>query len=141
MADVICGISVLQRTKHENVFRLWIRCCRCDGHSAQTCIFVSDHLLPKHEPIDGDQVWQFERDGCHLNCHPSVNWISWGFHNDYKWRTQFVEMREPEWPYDALHDQPREHRGSAIHYDLNNSNLTWEQRAKMFEELREVSIC
>jgi len=145
--DEIVGISVLQPAWIPGIYRLWFRGRKADGSIAQGSIFIKDAAavgLPTQmpdEPEGCNTIWNFNRSGERLDCFPSVNWISWGFHNGYNWSTEFVEMAvaERKWVPDAP-ETARQERGSAIHYDLNNINAADEQRRIWIAELRSEGI-
>jgi hypothetical protein len=103
MSDEIIGLAVLQPTWVKDIFRLWFRARKADGSSAQTCIFIRDEArndLPERFPgwddPNSNSIWKFHRNGTRLECHPSVNWISFGFHNTFNWSVEYVEMAEAE---------------------------------------------
>lgn len=84
-------------------------------------------------------IWKFTRNGGKLDCTPSVNWISWGFHNAGAWSTDFVEMTEAEKSESAAGPEPtRYERGSAVHYDLNRT--TGLDQSAMVTELRQQGV-
>lgn len=142
MSDQIVGISVLQPIWIDGVYRLWFKAVKSSGEDNQGWIFIKDAAsqgLPDRVPDYGDDscnaIWKFARFGKRLDCHPSVNWISWGFHNDYSWSTDYIELSASEKSMSkAGPEPPRIHRGSAIHFDLNHT--VGIDQAKLIEELK-----
>ena len=126
MSDVIIGISVLQPIWITGIYRLWFDGQKSDGTKSQGWIFIRDAKtqgLPDKVPDypDGcNTIWKFTRNGSRLDCTPSVNWISWGFHNAGNWSTEYVEMKFAERAESKAGPEPtRVERGSSIHFDLN----------------------
>jgi hypothetical protein len=128
MGDTIIGISVLQETWVPQIFKLWFRAQKSTGEKAQGWIFIRDaahnHLPEKFldYPEGTNYIWKFTKQGNELQCTPSVNWISWNFHNGGQWSTQFIEAATKSEPWEiekTKPEAPRYTRGSAIHYDLN----------------------
>ena len=146
--DTIIGLSVLQPTWIDGIYRLWFKAARHDGQFLQGWIFIKDGRaqgLPERMPDfpEGcNTIWKFTRldDGGNLACWPSVNWTSGNFHNAAQWQTTMVEMTLKERPWSASdlkqNDPPREHRGDQIHYELNFTGATAEQTAGYLAELR-----
>jgi hypothetical protein len=131
MPDLIIGISVLQPTWIDKVYRLWFQAQKADGAKNQGWIFAVDStsastLTKMPEYPDGcNSIWHFTRQGDTLNCSPSVNWISWGFHNAGSWTTRYVEMTIAEQSMSKAGDDTGEvptrlRIGHTVHYDLNN---------------------
>jgi hypothetical protein len=140
-ADLIVGISVLQRIWVPDVFRIWFTAQKADGHRAQGWVFIRDaHRGGPDEvvgyPANRNPVWNFKRHGYRIDCYPSVNWISFGFHNDRDWSVDYVEM----FAQDDDKELPREFRGSAIHYDLNLFHLNPTEQQSQIALLRERGI-
>jgi len=123
--DTIVGLSVLQPTWIDGIYRLWFTGLKGSGERSQGWIFIreaSRNDLPAKMPDypDGvNSIWKFTRGGTRLDCAPSVNWISWGFHNAGSWQTEYVEMNVAEKAEDRWQDIERKKHGSAIHHDLN----------------------
>jgi hypothetical protein len=122
MSDTIIGISVLQPIWIPGIYHLWFQARKADGTEAQGSIFIRDAAavgLPDKMPDwpeTSNTIWKFTRNGHRLDCFPSVNWISFEFHNGYNWFTDYVEMIFAEPKDDS--DVKREQRGHTIHYDL-----------------------
>lgn len=144
MSDTITGISVLQPIWVPGIYRLWFTAQKADGTKAQGNIYIKDvsskgliDKMPDHDE-GSNSIWKFTRCGSVLlSCFPSVNWISWGFHNGHDWTTNFVEVKTAERPYSKeCIGRDRNQRGSAIHYDLS----LVDDKAKMINELREQGI-
>lgn len=142
MSDEIVGISVLQKVWVPKMFRLWFVGRKDDGSRSQGWIFARDVADPgapdkfPDYPEGVNSVWNFQRSGDLLVCHPSVNWISWGFHNGYNWQTRYVEMAATEKPYDASMEPRRSERGSAVHYDINWLGLSEHDQAELIRGLK-----
>ncbi len=127
------------------IYRLWFKARKGSGATSQGHIFIRDKAstgLPDKMPgfSDGtNSIWQFTRNGCNLDCTPSVNWISWGFHNGGTWSTEFVEMTVVEKlpsAFDADDTPPsRWFVGHTVHYDLN-----LEGGRSLIPELRQQGI-
>ena len=127
--DTIIGISVLQPIWIPGIYRLWFRARKGSGETSQGNIFIRDKAatgLPDKIPgfSDGtNSIWKFTKHGNMLDCEPSVNWISWGFHNSGAWATEYVEMTRVEKlpaEFDAEDTPPsRWYAGHTVHYDLN----------------------
>lgn len=148
--DVIGGIAVMQRSRFDGVWRIWLRLYCSNGHNHQTGLCFSEG---RDEPPGlcekvGEPIWQFVRNQPRhgwLDCKPSVREMSTDakgnpveqFHNTGNWQVQYVEMRQPE---PESEDVERWARGHTVHYDLNNPSLSDAQRAELFEELRQSGI-
>ncbi len=146
MADEIIGISVLQATWIANVHRLWFLARRSDAKNLQGWIFIAEESASVPDkfpdrPEGCNYIWRFRRNGNLLDCWPSVNWISCGFHNAGRWETECVEMTFPDRPWDPnMPEQPREQRGSAIHYDLNWCETDPARRVQLIAEWRQQGV-
>jgi hypothetical protein len=143
MADEIIGIGILQPTWVGGVYRLWLDCRRSDGVIAQTWIFIKDKAavgvpdkFPEY-PDEVNSIWKFTRVGQRLNCEPSLNYISFNFHNAGQWSIPYFEMNVADRAESkAGPEPPRIERGSAIHYDINRCSPTPEDKAILISELR-----
>lgn len=142
MSDTIVGISVLQPVWIPGIYRLWFKGQKDSGSVSQGWIFIRDRAtvgLPSKMPDypEGcNEIWTFTRASHNvLDCAPSVNWISWEFHNAGSWTTAFVEMTHEERAFSKAGPEPTNtERGSWIHYNLN-----WtapEERDRLMNELR-----
>jgi hypothetical protein len=153
MSDEIIGISVLQPTWIEGIYRLWFDGRKGDGAIAQGNIFIKDRRhpgLPNKIPGWSEEVnsiWTFidrpvgQIGEGYLDCQPSVNWVSWGFHNEGRWTTYFVEMKircTEESSYSL--ETPRHHNGHSIHYDLNRVCQSDEARREIILDYRAQGI-
>lgn len=145
MPDTIVGLSVLQPIWIPGLFRLWCVGQKDSGARNQCHLFIKEKQsvglpdsVPNYPP-GCNAVWKFTRiQPAALECEPSVNWISWNFHNCALWRTEYVEMTTIE-PEDAWRqERTREDCGSAIHYDLNFIKDL--DRPKFLAELRQRGI-
>lgn len=99
MNDTIIGVAVLQPIWVPGIYRLWFTAQKSVGTVNQGNIFIRDGSLPGPDTVPNypnEHVWKFIRAGQKLNCSPSVNWISWGFHNAAAWSVDYVEMVETE---------------------------------------------
>jgi hypothetical protein len=140
---------VLQPTWVPGIYRLWFRAVKGDGTRNQGWIFIRDKsntglpaTMPDYPP-GCNQIWKFTRRGNRLDCAPSVNWVSWGFHNAGNWSTEYVEMPVAERSMSKAGDDegpepPRIHFGSAVHSDINNSDQESSQR--LIKELKQKGI-
>jgi hypothetical protein len=145
VSDEIVGLSVLQETWVSGVYWLWFTARKGTGETNQGWVFIRDEALPGPDrmpdyPPGHDEVWKFRRYGRRLECRPSVNWVSWGFHNAAAWSMEYVEMVPHAPPPDYDRETPRWWRASAVHYDLNLQCLTDAERALMVSDLRAAGI-
>lgn len=110
MQDLITGTSILAPlSDYPGIFRLWFVASRRDGQKNQGHVSMAPDGMPNvPKEINGYAVWRFRRASPDsLACHPSVNWISWEFHNAFDWSTSFLECLTDDAP------------ASEIHYALN----------------------
>jgi len=146
MSDQIIGVSVLQPTRVDWVYRLWFLARKGTGELAQGNIFMKDRRHPglpdkmPNWPAESNTIWTFVDRGPRigegwLDCQPSVNWISWGFHNDFHWSTAFVEMNHRSTETGGLAAS-----GARVHSDLNLPNQTDDYRHILIQELRAKGV-
>lgn len=152
MSDEIIGISVLQPTWIEGIYRLWFDARKSGGEIAQGNIFMRDRRradLPDKMPgwSEGtNTIWTFidrpirQIGEGWLDCQPSVNWISWGFHNGFNWSTYFVEMKIRCTEEGYNEPDKRHWNGHSVHYDLNRVCKTEAERGALILELRAQGI-
>ncbi len=148
--DQIIGVSVLQPTWIPGIYRLWFRAKKGTGETNQGWIFIHDRAtvgmpakMPDY-PEGTNSLWQFTKraDGL-LDCSPSVNWVSWSFHNGGQWVTNYVEMTvamrsQSKAGDDEGPEPPRYHFGSAVHSDINHE--VRESGQRLIEELKQQGI-
>jgi hypothetical protein len=120
--DSIIGIAVLQEIWIPGVYRIWLACQKKNGETQRTWVFIRDANLPGPDEVVGygdnrNAIWKFKRrDAYRLDCSPSLNWVSWGFHNQLNWAVEYVEMVQPA---SKETENPPEHQASRVHYDIN----------------------
>ena len=130
MSDEIIGIAVLAPTDVPlNGKVLHVVCLRADGVRG-TCDI---NVIEGHEntPPPGNRVWVYTKQGKSLRCHPSLNYISFKFHNSYNWQVAYVEM--------ALRDN-QNHWASRVLQEINLPDLTEAQRQERIAELRAEGV-
>lgn len=144
MPDQVTGISVLQPTWVPGVYRLWVEETKATGQSCQSWIFIAEKgtpNIPAKFPgySDGcNSLWWFVRNGKQLDCSPSINHVSWGFHNNGAWSTEYVEMVKPCKPYDPDVNVPWDEEGSSIHYNLTRCIKEPPARLVLIMELQQA---
>lgn len=130
VSDAIIGVSILQPIWVPGIYRLWFTAQKGSGEKNQGWVFIKDKAsvglpdrMPNY-PDCHDFIWKFTRNGLTvLDCTPSVNWTSWGFHNSGSWSTVYYEMTLAEKAESKAGPEPtRYERGSAVHYDVNNTS-------------------
>jgi hypothetical protein len=125
MNDEVIGISVLQPIWAQGFYRLWITCRRRDGQKSQTFIWARDrehsHLGDKIPNYEGKiPLWKFRRNGPHmLVVEPSVNYISFNFHNGTPWFTEVIELSYREELNEDKDKLPTHRIGSRVHHEIN----------------------
>lgn len=143
MVDEITGISVLQPTWVNGIFRLWFYASRRDSRASQGWIFIQNQealagcdKMPGY-PEGTNSIWNFKRRGDYLDVTPSVNWLSWDFHNAGQWTTEYVEMPWAERAESKAGPEPtRVMEASKIHYELNFCKFDRNQQTVLINELR-----
>lgn len=116
MPDRIVGVAVLDPPY------LHVCCQKESGEkncTALPCIPVGAEV-PKD--LKEHPMWRYTRLGPQiLRVTPSLNWVSWGFHNEGTWEIEFVESS----------------RGALLCFELNMTQWpTEEDRQKLLSELR-----
>lgn len=150
-ADIITGISVIQRSHHWRVapiYRVSHILQHADGRRDSICLCMTEGPT---EPagvaeIAGEPIWQFikgaPRHGW-IACKPSVRQFVTVegqqrdlFHNAYDWQVQYVEMVHQEPGLNQQHLQHDADNRYATLMALNDPELNNDQRAAVFGNLR-----